>query len=48
MTEVDDKGRTILAMAALSGNKGTFDTVFAVVTKELGQEEVRYTQSIAW
>ena len=43
MAEVDYKGHTILAMAASSGDKGTFDTVLAAVTEVLEQIEVRHT-----
>ena len=42
MTEVDNDGLTLLAMAASSGNTSTFDTVLAAVTKELEKTEVRY------
>ena len=42
----DSIGRTVLAMAALSGDKGTFDTVLAAVTEELGHTEVCLTLSI--
>ena len=42
----DSIGRTVLAMAALSGDKGTFDTVLAAVTEVLGQTKVCLTLSI--
>ena len=42
----DCLGRTLLAMAALSGDNSTFDTVLAAVTEELGQTEVCLTLSI--
>ena len=45
MTEVDKDGHTLLAMAASSGNKYTFNAVLAAVTEELGQAEVRLSIS---
>jgi len=41
-TEVDNDGHTLLALAASSGDTGTFDTVVAAVTEELGQTEVSH------
>ena len=40
MTEVDKDRHTLLAMAASSGNKDTFNAVLAAVKEELGQTEV--------
>lgn len=42
MKATDSKGRTVLDMAALSGDKGTFDTVLSVVKQELIPSEVRH------
>ena len=41
MTEVDNDSHTLLAMAASSGDKDTFNAVLAAVTEELGQAKVR-------
>ena len=46
ISEVDDKGRTLLVAAALSGNKGTFNTVIAAVMELLGQKEVLHALGI--
>ena len=46
ISEVDDKGHTLLVAAALSGNKGTLDSVLAAVMEVLGQNEVRHTLGI--
>lgn len=40
MKATDGIGRTVLAMAALSGRKNTFDTVVAAVKNELDPAEV--------
>ena len=40
MTEVDKDRHTLLAMAASSGDKDTFNAVLAAVKEELGQTEV--------
>ena len=40
MTEVDNDSHTLLAMAASSGDKDTFNAVLAAVKEELGQTEV--------
>lgn len=46
MKATDVLGRTVLAMAASTGNKGTFDAVLAAVKKELVQNEVRHICSV--
>ena len=46
ISEVDDKGRTLLVAAALSGNRVTFNTVLAAVMEVLGQKEVLHTLGI--
>ena len=43
MAEVDEDDRTVLAMAALNGDKGIFHSTLAAITKGLGQIEVRHT-----
>ena len=43
MAEVDEDGRTLLAMAALNEDKGIFHSILAAITKGLGQTEVRHT-----
>jgi len=40
LTATDSFGRAVLAMAALGGDKGTFDTVLAAAEKDLTQKEV--------
>lgn len=42
MRATDGTGRTLLAMAALSGKKEAFDTVFAALKNELDPAEVRH------
>lgn len=37
----DGTGRTVLAMAAIKGEKDTFDTVFTAVKDKLNSAEVR-------
>lgn len=37
----DSIGRTVLAMAALSGKRNTFDTVLVAVKNELDPTEVK-------
>jgi len=46
MKATDALGRTVLAMAAFSGNKGTFDAVLAAVKKELVPNEVCHFCSV--
>ena len=41
MMEMDKDRHTLLAMAASSGDKDTFNAVLAVVKEELGQTEVK-------
>ena len=45
LREVDDDSHALLAMAASSGDKDTFNTVLAAVKEELGQTEVRLSIS---
>ena len=42
MKATDGIGRTLLAMAASSGKRGTFETVLAAVKNELDPPEVRH------
>ena len=46
LREVDDDSHALLAMAASSGDKDTFNAVLAAVTEELGQKEVNQTINI--
>ena len=46
MTEVDDDSRTLLAMAASSGDKDTFNAVLAAVTEKLGQTGLNQNRRI--
>lgn len=41
LTGLDDKGRTVIAMAASSGKSSNFDTVLKTVKDELDPTEVR-------
>ena len=45
LREVDDDSHALLAMAASSGDKDTFNTVLAAVKEELGQTEVNQNLS---
>lgn len=46
MKATDGIGRTLLAMAASSGKRGTFETVLAAVKNELDPTEVSHPMCV--